>query len=129
MLSDHILLLFEITYLQEPLSLLEFTSFSSSSSLFQPTFLLFDLCAAMSHHYHEIDGDTCQDRAKEEFSTNSRPWVGEKWGLLLSITALNPRHTFWSVGGAPTSPPPHCDPRKWNRKMLTDVKASPFIRY
>lgn len=47
----------------------------------------------MSHHYHEIDRDTCQDRVKEEFSANSRPWVDEKRGLLLSITALNSRHT------------------------------------
>lgn len=47
----------------------------------------------MSHHYHEIDRDTCQDRVKEESSANSRPWVDEKRGLLLSITALNSRHT------------------------------------
>lgn len=87
------LLFFEITYLQELLSLLDFTSCSSFFPLFQPTFLLFDLGAAMSHHYHENDQDTCQDRVKKEFSANSRPWVDEKRELLLNITALSPRHT------------------------------------
>lgn len=70
--------------------MLESISSSYFSPLFQPTFFLFDLCAAMSH-YHENDQDVCQDKVKE-FSANSRPWVDEKWGYLLSITALNPRH-------------------------------------
>lgn len=61
--------------------------FSSASPSTQPTSVLFDLCAANSHY-----GENDQDKGKEEFSVNSRPWIDEKRGLLLSIMALNRRH-------------------------------------